>query len=129
MDPWGYEEGEGLTEDMAHLVSTGDYLATFMGWLSKVPAGGATGFIGHNNEIALCPEEGSAAFWINLSTSHGKDKRTNHGGCPVIIGSKWIINKWIYSFDQWRDWPCSKNEDTFFYIDKHWPHLHYKHSP
>ena len=29
-----------------------------------------------------------------------------HGGCPVIAGNKWIINKWIMTFAQWNKLPC-----------------------
>lgn len=27
---------------------------------------------------------------------------SEHVGCPVLKGSKWILNKWIYSFDQFK---------------------------
>ena len=50
--------------------------------------------------------KGSAAFWIDLTSCHFKDNRALHGGCPVLKGSKWILNKWINSFDQWKYWPC-----------------------
>ena len=29
-----------------------------------------------------------------------------HGGCPVMIGSKWIINKWVRSNAQMFRKPC-----------------------
>ena len=29
-----------------------------------------------------------------------------HGGCPVVMGSKWILNKWIQSYNQWDTLPC-----------------------
>ena len=32
-----------------------------------------------------------------------------HGGCPVLVGSKWITNKWIHSHDQFLKYPCSLN--------------------
>ena len=28
-------------------------------------------------------------------------------GCPVLKGSKWILNKWMYSFDNFKKFPCS----------------------
>lgn len=106
MDPWGYEHGVRLVEDRAKLVTRGDYIATFMGWLENVPAGGGTAFAYTNFEGILEPTKGSAAFWINLSSCHIKDHRSKHGGCPILKGSKWILNKWINSWDQWKDWPC-----------------------
>ena len=43
-DAWGYESGVELVFGRRKLVNTGDYIATFMGWLGKVPLGGGTGF-------------------------------------------------------------------------------------
>ena len=105
-DPWGYESGVALVEDRVELVRTGDILATLMGWFADTEAGGNTGFVGEDFEGVVEPAKGSAAFWINLSSCHMKDTRAKHGGCPVLKGSKWILNKWIYSWDQWKTWPC-----------------------
>ena len=106
-DSWGYEsDGVRLVEERAPLVSTGDYIATFMGWLEDVGGGGRTAFIHSTGEDRLAPNKGSAAFWINMYSCHKRDPSADHVGCPVLKGSKWIINKWINSFDQWKDWPC-----------------------
>ena len=35
------------------------------------------------------------------------DLLTFHGGCPVLAGSKWITNKWIRQFGQYRNFPCA----------------------
>ena len=77
-----------------------------MGWFEDTKAGGGTAFNQNNFEGTVEPTKGSAAFWINLSSCHIKDERASHGGCPVLKGSKWILNKWIYSWDQWKNWPC-----------------------
>ena len=106
MDPYGYEMGVNLKESRAHLVLRGDYIATFMGWFKDVPAGGGTAFHETSFEDTLEAKKGSAAFWINLSSCHVKDKRSSHGGCPVLKGTKWIVNKWIYSWDQWKYFSC-----------------------
>jgi len=106
MDPWGYEEGVPLVENRKSLSTTGDQIATFMGWLSDVPAGGGTVFPFIGYDEILTPKKGSAAFWISLSSCHSKDYRSFHGGCPILKGFKYILNKWIYSWDQWRHWPC-----------------------
>ena len=117
LDPWGYEQGVQLVESRAKLSTRGDYIATFMGWLEDVSDGGGTAFPFKGFEGVLKPTKGSAAFWINLSSCHIKDNRALHGGCPVLKGSKWILNKWIYSWDQWKGWPCklqaSKSIDPF----------------
>ena len=106
VDSYGYESGVALSEDRVEFVKTGDYIATFMGWFEETKAGGNTCFIEKDYEGTVEPTKGSAAFWINLSSCHFKDSRSQHGGCPVLKGSKWIVNKWMYSWDQWKLWPC-----------------------
>ena len=112
MDPWGYEGGVPIPEDRLTLYQTGDYIATFMGWFEDTPAGGGTAFMKKDFEGAVMPTKGSAAFWMNLSSCHQKDYRAWHAGCPVLKGSKWILNKWIFSWDQWKGWPCVKERLT-----------------
>ena len=115
IDPHGYEKGVPiLNDDLRRFSMSGDYLATFMGWFEHTLAGGHTAFIAKHFEGKLVPNKGSAAFWINLSPSHEKEGRSIHGGCPVLLGSKWIINKWIYSWDQWKEWPCGVIEQASF---------------
>ena len=87
-------------------------MATFMGWINRVNAGGATGFMYDDYESTIMPKRGSAAFWFNLDAAHWKDPRSAHAGCPVLEGSKWILNKWIYSWDQWKSWPCYLQQST-----------------
>ena len=38
------------------------------------------------------------------------EEESIHGGCPVLQGNKWILNKWIYGFNQWKNYPCSLKE-------------------
>ena len=108
IDPYGYESGMELNEDpeRVQLCVTGDYIATFMGWFSQTEAGGGTAFIADDYEGVIEPVAGDAALWTNLFSCHLKDPRSVHAGCPVLKGSKWIMNKWIYSWDQWKKWPC-----------------------
>ena len=107
-DPLGYESGVELYESAKHYIRTGDYIATFMGWLDDTMVGGRTAFTSRLFEGTVEPRKGSAAFWINLASCHKKDKRSTHVGCPVLKGSKWILNRWVYSFDQWKKWPCKQ---------------------
>ena len=109
-DPWGYEQGIDLVEDRVPLSRTGDILATFMGWIKNTELGGGTAFTKKDSEGLIEPTEGAAAFWINLSSCHRIDIRAKHGGCPVLKGQKWILNKWVYSWDQWKRWPCFLNQ-------------------
>ena len=106
MDPVGYEKGTTIVEHQKTLIQSGDMIATFMGWMANTELGGATAFTGKSFEKALIPKKGSAAFWINLSSCHSKDQRSVHAGCPVLKGSKWILNKWIMSYNQWKGIPC-----------------------
>ncbi len=110
MDPHGYIDGVHVSEEQSNLFVSGDMMATFMAWLDDVPAGGETGFDFPNNEMVVEPKKGSAAFWMNLKASGARERSASHGGCPVLIGSKWILNKWIYVFDQWKEYPCHLNK-------------------
>ena len=74
-------------------VMNGDRVATFMGYLSNTELGGATAF--PNAGLAVEAEAGSAVFWWNLFTNGLLNPQTLHGGCPVVVGSKWITNKWV----------------------------------
>ena len=40
------------------------------------------------------PLKGAVVSWWNMDKNGGYDVMTKHGGCPVVIGSKWITNKW-----------------------------------
>ena len=52
------------------------------------------------------PPLGSASFWYDLTSEGHRDHLSTHGGCPVLKGSKWILNKWMYSFDNFEKFPC-----------------------
>ena len=111
-DPIGYEKGAMIPEGKHRLIRTGDIIATFMAWMKDTELGGATTFTARNFESVIHPQKGSAAFWINLTSCHLRDHRSMHAGCPVLKGSKWILNKWIYSYDQWKQMPCNLKSHT-----------------
>ena len=127
MDAWGSVDGNPPPEN--HPANnwwniTGDRIATFMGWLSDTDEGGATCFTHPFEELAVLPIRGSGLFWINNKRSHKRDNRLKHGGCPVIHGSKEIINNWIFSNDQWKVWNCGIDVNSDFtiyddFISKH----------
>ena len=107
IDPHGYLEGNDVSDGRDHLANTGDYIGTVMGYLEDTPAGGSTTFFKFNTEVTIWPTKGSAAFWFSLYTDGARDPASSHGGCPVAVGSKWILNKWIYSFNNWDRQPCN----------------------
>ena len=84
----------------------GDIIATTMGWLNDVEAGGGTGFMVPGYEMLFEPRRGSLAFWYGLYANSEMLAPSSHGGCPVLMGQKWILNKWLYSFEQWDKFPC-----------------------
>lgn len=109
IDPHGYLDDipPELPHHKKHLQIDGDMIATLMGWIADEPKGGATAFHHPGNEVTIWPKKGSVAFWYGVTKKGNRDVYTSHGGCPVIQGSKWILNKWIYYFDQFSRHPCS----------------------
>jgi prolyl 4-hydroxylase len=95
-------------KDAFKSLGTGNRIATFLNYMSDVEAGGATVFpyIG----LRLYPEKGSAAFWYNLYKNGEGIYNTRHAACPVLVGTKWVANKWIHEIGQEFTYPCSLNE-------------------
>ncbi len=84
---------------------------TFMLYLTDVELGGRTIFpqIG----LSVKPEKGSALYWFNGRPKYQMDSRVNHLGCPVLVGNKWIANKWVKWISQYEEFPCSENIQHF----------------
>ncbi len=96
-----------IYRDLPEFLANGPRVATVMAYLSQVEAGGATVF--PNLGIGVRPRRGDVLVWFNLNKNGVLDKRTFHGGCPVIKGSKWIANKWIKWYPQFKTLPCTLN--------------------
>ena len=88
------------------LTLSGDMVGTFMAWLGDTEAGGATVYTFPKYEKLINPEKGAALFWYDLLSDGMRDLKSMHGGCPVLKGSKWILNKWLYMYDNFNKFPC-----------------------
>ncbi|XP_021097277.1 prolyl 4-hydroxylase subunit alpha-2 isoform X4 [Heterocephalus glaber] len=89
-------------------LGTGNRVATFLNYMSDVEAGGATVF--PDLGAALWPKKGTAVFWYNLLRSGEGDYRTRHAACPVLVGCKWVSNKWFHERGQEFLRPCGSTE-------------------
>ncbi|KAG5671125.1 hypothetical protein PVAND_001339 [Polypedilum vanderplanki] len=87
----------------------GNRIATVLFYMTDVELGGATVFPALRT--ALWPKKGAAAFWFNLRRSGQGDYKTRHAACPVIVGNKWVSNKWIHERGQEFIRPCALEPD------------------
>ncbi|ROT82962.1 hypothetical protein C7M84_023863 [Penaeus vannamei] len=89
----------------AHVIQDGDRMATWMFYLSDVERGGRTAF--PKAGISVPPVKGAAVMWFNLKKNGDVNPRAEHGGCPVLLGHKWVANKWIREHANFLKRPCS----------------------
>lgn len=72
--------------------------------MSDVKKGGATVF--PYLKVRIPVQKGSVAFWYNLELDGEGIYSMRHAACPVLIGSKWVANKWIREHGQEFRRPC-----------------------
>ncbi|XP_019626673.1 PREDICTED: prolyl 4-hydroxylase subunit alpha-3-like [Branchiostoma belcheri] len=85
-------------------MANGQRIVTFLFYLSDVEAGGATVFPRLN--LAVPAVKNSAVMFHDLKKSLDFEEDSQHAGCPVLMGSKWIANKWIHAHGNEFRWPC-----------------------
>ncbi|XP_037134123.1 prolyl 4-hydroxylase subunit alpha-1-like isoform X2 [Syngnathus acus] len=90
-------QGDEVEEPYRNL-GTGNRIATWLVYISEVPAGGATVF--PQLGAVAWPIKGSAVFWYNLLLNGKGNYQTHHAACPVLVGSKWVANKWLHERGQ-----------------------------
>lgn len=76
------------------LKGAGNRISTFLSYLTDVEAGGSTVF--PKLGVAVRPQRGGALMWYNLLRSGQGDERSLHAACPVLLGYKWVANKWFH---------------------------------
>lgn len=82
----------------------GDRTATFMFYLNTVEAGGSTAFPVIGKRVQA--QRNTAVFWYNLLPDGTPDNRTLHAACPVLLGQKWVTNRWFHDYGQVFTRPC-----------------------
>ncbi|EDV41033.2 uncharacterized protein Dana_GF23627 [Drosophila ananassae] len=82
----------------------GNYLTSIMFFLSDLEDGGALTF--DNEGLTVPPKKGCALVWRNLDNFMTFDPRLFHSSCPVIMGSKWTLVKWLHEVPQIFARPC-----------------------
>ncbi|XP_037778479.1 prolyl 4-hydroxylase subunit alpha-1-like [Penaeus monodon] len=98
--------------DFVHRGLVNNRIATFLIYLKDVPQGGRTVFPWVGTGVR--PKRGSALLWYNMNRAGLPDQRLQHGACPVLLGDKWVINKWLFYGGQFHTLPCNpeKKDDV-----------------
>uniref|UniRef100_A0A1B6GEX8 procollagen-proline 4-dioxygenase n=2 Tax=Cuerna arida TaxID=1464854 RepID=A0A1B6GEX8_9HEMI len=89
-------------------------IATLITYLNDVPSGGHTVF--RQWGLSVRPQKRTALFWFNYHRNGTGDVTTDHAGCPVIRGSKWVLNLWFHHFNSFPSCFQDDNRSSFKYF-------------
>ncbi|KAI6214880.1 Procollagen-proline 4-dioxygenase [Aphelenchoides besseyi] len=92
-------------------LGTGNRIATVLFYMTKPEKGGGTVFT--EIKTTVMPSKNDALFWYNLMRSGEGDLRTRHAACPVLLGVKWVSNKWIHEAAQEFRRPCGLKPSVY----------------
>ena len=67
-------------------------------------------------DVSVSPEKGAAIIWFHSFINEDPDPMSIHASCPVLLGHKWIGNKWIGYNPQWNTTACGLGEANLFKI-------------
>ena len=87
----------------------GNRIATMLIYLTDVDWGGRTVFTNTAPGVGTDPIKGAGVFWYNLLRNGKSNPKTQHAGCPVVLGQKWVCNLWIHEHGQEFNRPCTLN--------------------
>jgi len=104
-----YESGNRIATVLFYVSLQRHRFASFRSYprafqMTDVERGGETVF--PYLKLRIPPKKGTAAFWFNLRVSGQPDYITKHAACPVLLGNKWVANKWMHEHGQEFRRPC-----------------------
>ncbi|KAK6190713.1 hypothetical protein SNE40_002516 [Patella caerulea] len=60
----------------------------------------------------MTPQKKSAIFWYSYPPNDDEIlELSEHAGCPVVLGEKWVSNKWIWAYGNSFTRPCGLTPD------------------
>ncbi|XP_016955325.1 prolyl 4-hydroxylase subunit alpha-1 [Drosophila biarmipes] len=98
-------------EEQDQTAVLGDRLTSIIFFLNDVDLGGAISF--PHLHLSVFPRKGSALVWRNLDQNLQPNEDLLHLSCPVVVGSKWTLVKWLHEKPQIFHRPCKKEFKEF----------------
>ncbi|ETN81225.1 oxidoreductase, 2OG-Fe(II) oxygenase family protein [Necator americanus] len=86
-------------------LGTGNRVATVLFYMTEPRYGGGTVFT--EVKSTVLPTKNDALFWYNLHKYGDGNVLTRHAACPVLLGEKWVTNKWIHERGNEFRRPCA----------------------
>ncbi|KAL8571206.1 hypothetical protein ACOMHN_010667 [Nucella lapillus] len=115
---WLYDREDPVVARISHRVkaftrldvfkSSGKQFSSEPFQLSDVEKGGATVF--PKLGVSVSPQKVEWSCWEPDVTIHNENSL--HAGCPVVIGNKWIANKWIWIYGNTFRRPCGASPQS-----------------